>query len=81
MVGWLSWPWVLGGSTASISMGAAVISRSISSSVWQSQARMRDGLCRLLNRDILLELWPVRHKLISKAIKDVREEAFPELRP
>ncbi|MER8199688.1 hypothetical protein ABTY00_37950 [Streptomyces microflavus] len=58
-----------------------MISRSISSSVWQSQARMRDGLCRFLNRDILLELWPVRHKLISKAIKDVREEAFPELRP
>ncbi|MGW2324084.1 transcriptional regulator [Streptomyces sp. NPDC001155] len=42
---------------------------------------MRDDLCRFLNRGILLELWPVLHKLISRAIKDVWEEAFPELRP
>ncbi|MFD7135919.1 hypothetical protein [Streptomyces sp. NPDC059894] len=42
---------------------------------------MRDDLCRFLNRDILRELWPVLHKLISRAIKDVWEEAFPELRP
>ncbi len=42
---------------------------------------MRDDLRRFLNRDILLELWPVLHKLISKGIKDVWEEAFPELRP
>ncbi|MFE7834789.1 hypothetical protein ACFU53_01530 [Streptomyces sp. NPDC057474] len=42
---------------------------------------MRDDLCRFLNKDILLELWPVLHKLISRAIKDVWEEAFPELRP
>lgn len=41
---------------------------------------MRDDLCRLLNKGILLELWPVLHKLISRAIKDVWEEAFPELR-
>lgn len=41
---------------------------------------MRDDLCHFLNRDILLELWPVLHKLISRAIKDVWEEAFPELR-
>lgn len=42
---------------------------------------MRDDLCRFLNRDILLELWPVLHKLISRAVKDVWEEAFPKLRP
>ncbi|MFJ9589698.1 transcriptional regulator [Streptomyces acidicola] len=42
---------------------------------------MRDDLCRFLNRGLLLELWPVLHKLISRAIKDVWEEAFPELRP
>jgi hypothetical protein len=42
---------------------------------------MRDDLSRFLNRDILLELWPVLRKLISRAIKDVWEEAFPELRP
>ncbi|WP_405573676.1 transcriptional regulator [Streptomyces phaeochromogenes] len=42
---------------------------------------MLEDLCRFLNRDILLELWPVLHKLISRAIKDVWEEAFLELRP
>ncbi|MEU5335641.1 hypothetical protein AB0G51_20265 [Streptomyces asoensis] len=42
---------------------------------------LRDDLCRFLNRDILLDLWPVLHKLISRAAKDVWEEAFPELRP
>ncbi|MEV0937767.1 transcriptional regulator [Streptomyces phaeochromogenes] len=42
---------------------------------------MRDDLCRFLNKGILLELWPVLRKLISTAIKDVWEEAFPELRP
>ncbi|MGP2439600.1 hypothetical protein [Streptomyces sp. JW3] len=42
---------------------------------------MRDGLCRFLNRDILLELWPVIHRLIGRTVKDVWEEAFPELRP
>ncbi|MEV7383271.1 transcriptional regulator [Streptomyces lydicus] len=42
---------------------------------------MRDDLCRFLNRDILRELWPVLHRLISRAIKDVWEEAFPEVRP
>ncbi|MFD7004273.1 hypothetical protein ACFWA5_50745 [Streptomyces mirabilis] len=40
---------------------------------------MRDDLCRFLNKGILLELWPLLRKLISTAIKDVREEAFPEL--
>ncbi|MDQ0955965.1 hypothetical protein QFZ24_009974 [Streptomyces phaeochromogenes] len=40
---------------------------------------MRDDLCRYLNKGILLKLWPVLHKLISTAIKDVWEEAFPEL--
>ena len=42
---------------------------------------MRDDLCRFLNRGILLELWPVLHKLIGRAIKYVWEEAFPEPRP
>ncbi|MCT9112820.1 hypothetical protein N4G69_45995 [Streptomyces mirabilis] len=42
---------------------------------------MRDDLCRFLNRDILLELWPVLHRLIGRAVKDVWEEAFPGLRP
>lgn len=42
---------------------------------------MRDDLSRLLNKAILLELWPVLRNLISSAIKDVWEEAFPELPP
>ncbi|MFK0288815.1 hypothetical protein ACIQVL_51365 [Streptomyces sp. NPDC090499] len=42
---------------------------------------MRADLCRFLNRDILLQLWPVLHKLISRHIKDVWEEAFSELQP
>ncbi|MGA6226563.1 hypothetical protein ACPESV_40220 [Streptomyces umbrinus] len=42
---------------------------------------MRDDLCRYLNKAILLELWPKLHMLISRAIKDVWEEAFPELQP
>ncbi|MFJ9765533.1 transcriptional regulator [Streptomyces erythrochromogenes] len=42
---------------------------------------MRDGLRHFLNRDILRELWPVLHKIIRRAVKDLREEALPELRP
>lgn len=40
---------------------------------------MHDGLCRFLNKGILLELWPVHRKLISTAVKEVWEEAFPKL--
>ncbi|MET7639833.1 transcriptional regulator [Streptomyces sp. NPDC005438] len=42
---------------------------------------MRDDLCCFLNRDILLELWPLLRTFVSRAIKEVWEEAFPELRP
>ncbi|AOW90887.1 transcriptional regulator [Streptomyces olivaceus] len=42
---------------------------------------MREDLCRFLNRDSLLELWPLLRRFISRAIKEVWEEAFPELRP
>ncbi|MET8184019.1 hypothetical protein [Streptomyces sp. NPDC005336] len=37
-----------------------------------------DDLIALLNRDLLIDQWPVR-TLISRAIRDVWEEAFPEL--
>jgi hypothetical protein len=30
---------------------------------------LRDGLCRFLNKSILLQLWPVLHKLISTTVK------------
>ncbi|MFC9931871.1 transcriptional regulator [Streptomyces sp. NPDC127190] len=42
---------------------------------------MRDDLSRFLNRGMVLELWLVLHRLISRASKDVWEEAFPELHP
>ncbi|MFC7811105.1 hypothetical protein [Streptomyces olivaceus] len=42
---------------------------------------MREDLRRFLNRDSLLELWPLLRRFISRAIKEVWEEAFPELRP
>ncbi|MFD3308683.1 hypothetical protein [Streptomyces sp. NPDC058656] len=41
---------------------------------------MRDDLCRFLNRDVLLDLWPTMYPLIGRAVREVWEEAFPELR-
>ncbi len=38
-----------------------------------------DDLIALLNRDLLIAQWPVLRTLISRAIRDVWEEAFPEL--
>ncbi|MFD8337552.1 hypothetical protein ACFV42_33515 [Streptomyces solisilvae] len=38
-----------------------------------------DDLIALLNRDLLVTQWPVLRTLISRAIRDVWEEAFPEL--
>ncbi|MFE1384485.1 transcriptional regulator [Streptomyces sp. NPDC058740] len=39
----------------------------------------RDDLVRLLNRDLLLDQWPVLRTLVSRHVRDVWEEAFPEL--
>ncbi|MFI0780812.1 hypothetical protein [Streptomyces sp. NPDC021212] len=39
----------------------------------------RDDLVTLLNRDLLVSQWPVLRTLISRAIRDVWESAFPEL--
>ncbi|NGO75205.1 transcriptional regulator [Streptomyces sp. YC504] len=41
---------------------------------------LHDDLCRFLNRELLLEQWPVLRKLVSRTIRDVWESAFPELR-
>ncbi|WP_052424886.1 hypothetical protein [Streptomyces fulvoviolaceus] len=41
---------------------------------------MRDDLCRFLSRDVLLDLWPTMYPLIGRAVREVWEEAFPELR-
>ncbi|MFL1901149.1 hypothetical protein ACJWDR_18840 [Streptomyces tauricus] len=40
---------------------------------------MRDDLCRFLNRDVLLDLWPILYRLIGRAVREVWEDAFPEL--
>lgn len=42
---------------------------------------MREDLCALLNRDLLLlRLWPTLRILVSTTVRGVWEEAFPELR-
>ncbi len=41
---------------------------------------MREDLCTLLNHDLLLRLWPTLRILVSTTVRDVWEEAFPELR-
>ncbi|WP_254886097.1 hypothetical protein [Streptomyces sp. NA02950] len=38
-----------------------------------------DDLITLLNRDLLVAQWPVLRTLISRAVRDVWEAAFPEL--
>ncbi len=39
----------------------------------------QEDLITLLNRDLLVARWPVLRTLISRAIRDVWEAAFPEL--
>ncbi|MFJ8017093.1 hypothetical protein [Streptomyces sp. NPDC096339] len=38
-----------------------------------------EDLVRLLNRDLLLAQWPVLRKLVSRHVRTVWENAFPEL--
>lgn len=39
----------------------------------------REDLVTLLNRDLLLAQWPVLRTLVSRHVRQVWEEAFPEL--
>ncbi|MFF2852090.1 hypothetical protein ACFVT5_38065 [Streptomyces sp. NPDC058001] len=39
----------------------------------------RQDLIDFLNRDLLIEQWPVLRTLVSRPIRDVWEAAFPEL--
>ncbi|MFG3282470.1 hypothetical protein [Streptomyces sp. NPDC048111] len=41
---------------------------------------MREDLCRFLDADLLIELWPTLRTLIGTAVRDAWEGAFPELR-
>ncbi|MFF7642746.1 hypothetical protein [Streptomyces canus] len=40
---------------------------------------LHDDLPRYLNRDLLLDLWPVLRSLIGRTVRTVWEDAFPEL--
>ncbi|MFD9099144.1 hypothetical protein [Streptomyces collinus] len=40
---------------------------------------LRDDLPRFLNRDLLLQMWPVLRTLVGRTVRSVWEEAFPQL--
>jgi hypothetical protein len=40
---------------------------------------LRDDLPRYLNRDLLLQLWPVLRTLVGRTVRNVWEDAFPQL--
>ncbi|MEW2516446.1 hypothetical protein [Streptomyces sp. NPDC046870] len=40
---------------------------------------LHDDLPRYLNRDLLLDLWPVLRPLVGRTVRTVWEEAFPQL--
>ncbi|MET9324731.1 hypothetical protein ABZX75_31940 [Streptomyces sp. NPDC003038] len=40
----------------------------------------REDLCRFLNAELLSSLWPVLRTLTGPSVRDVWEEAFPQLR-
>ncbi|MFF8476024.1 hypothetical protein [Streptomyces sp. NPDC015414] len=40
---------------------------------------LRDDLSRFLNRDLLMQMWPVLRTLVGRTVRSVWEEAFPQL--
>ncbi|MEV6955996.1 hypothetical protein [Streptomyces sp. NPDC051183] len=40
---------------------------------------LHDDLPRYLNRDLLLQLWPVLRTLVGRTVRTVWEDAFPQL--
>ncbi|MFI9564964.1 hypothetical protein [Streptomyces rishiriensis] len=40
---------------------------------------LHDDLPRYLNRDLLLQLWPVLRTLVGRTVRAVWEDAFPQL--
>ncbi|MGC9496330.1 hypothetical protein [Streptomyces sp. WG7] len=40
---------------------------------------LRDDLPRYLDRDLLLQLWPVLRTLVGRSVRTVWEDAFPQL--
>ncbi|MDQ8707920.1 hypothetical protein RCO28_36460 [Streptomyces sp. LHD-70] len=41
---------------------------------------LHDDLCSYLNRELLLEQWPVLRTLVSRTVREVWESALPQLR-
>ncbi|MCT2547473.1 transcriptional regulator [Streptomyces atratus] len=40
---------------------------------------LRDDLPRYINRDLLLQLWPVLRTLVGRTVRTVWEDSFPQL--
>lgn len=40
---------------------------------------LHDDLPHYLNRDLLLQPWPVLRTLVGRTVRNVREDAFPQL--
>ncbi|MEU3546944.1 hypothetical protein [Streptomyces longwoodensis] len=40
---------------------------------------LREDLPQYLNRDLLLQMWPVLRTLVGRTVRSVWEDAFPEL--
>jgi hypothetical protein len=40
---------------------------------------LHDDLVRYLNRDLLVQMWPVLRTLVGRTVRTVWEDAFPEL--
>ncbi|GGW69930.1 hypothetical protein [Streptomyces xantholiticus] len=41
---------------------------------------MTEDLCHFLNGNLLVDLWPVLRTLVGRTVRDVWEDAFPQLR-
>ncbi|MFI9825261.1 hypothetical protein ACIHFC_33210 [Streptomyces sp. NPDC052013] len=40
---------------------------------------LRDDLSRYLNRDVLVQMWPVLRTLVGRTVRTVWEDAYPQL--
>ncbi|MFC9633318.1 hypothetical protein ACFTY8_29620 [Streptomyces mirabilis] len=40
---------------------------------------LHDDLPRYLNQDLLLQMWPVLRRLVGRTVRNVWEDAFPQL--
>ncbi|WLQ36903.1 hypothetical protein P8A18_27260 [Streptomyces castrisilvae] len=40
---------------------------------------LRDDLAKYINRDLLLQMWPVLRTLVGRTVRSVWEDSFPQL--